>query len=164
MVHNRIKQVTLIVLSVLILLGVALMAWSLATADDRDNIDLELSEGVTETISFENLCLLPGDEASYHLNLKDSNTKKYSLIFDFVEKDDKGLKNFVRVKIASGDTVLYDELLSTAITAERIAFDVNFRERLNTQLDITYYLPLDVGNEAKNGEVLFDLLLTATNE
>ena len=85
MVHNRIKQITLIVLSVLILIGVALMAWSLATADDRNNIDLELSEGITETITFENLCLLPGDEASYHLNLKDDNARKYSLLFDFVE-------------------------------------------------------------------------------
>ena len=164
MVHNRIKQITLIVLSVLILIGVALMAWSLATADDRNNIDLELSEGITETITFENLCLLPGDEASYHLNLKDDNARKYSLLFDFVEKEDKGLKNFVRVKIASGDTVLYDELLATAIAADSIIFDVNFKERVNTQLDITYYLPLEVGNDAKNAETLFELLLTATNE
>jgi hypothetical protein len=29
---------------------------------------------------------------------------------------------------------------------------------------MVYYLPVDIGNEAKNAEAVFELLLTASNE
>ena len=31
-------------------------------------------------------------------------------------------------------------------------------------MKIVYYMPIEIGNEAKNAEAIFDLLLTATNE
>ena len=40
----------------------------------------------------------------------------------------------------------------------------DFRENKNTELKVIYYLPLDVGNEAKNAEAIFELQLTASNE
>ena len=39
-----------------------------------------------------------------------------------------------------------------------------FGEDKNTEFQIVYYLPIDVGNEAKNAEALFGLMLTASNE
>ena len=34
----------------------------------------------------------------------------------------------------------------------------------NTELKIVYYLPLEVGNEAKKAEAFFELLIKASNE
>ena len=53
---------------------------------------------------------------------------------------------------------------SHAFEKEKIVLPVDFDEGENTELKIVYYLPLDVGNEAKNAEAVFELLLTASNE
>lgn len=162
--HNRIKQIVLIIISVLILIGVFLMAWSLFTDDDRNNIDVDLSDGVADAVPFEDLCLIPGHETSYRVRLKNDNAKQYELHLNFVEKEEKTLKNYARVKIVNGDKVIYDELLATAFADDSIMFEVDFRKDQNTDLNIVYYLPEEVGNEAKNAEAVFELIFTAINE
>ena len=162
--QNRIKQIGLIVISVLILIGVALMLWSMLTDDDRNNIDVDLSDGVSDAVLFEDLCLIPGDEASYRIRLKNDNAKQYELRLDFVEKGTATLKDFARVKVVNGEKVIYDEILATAFASDDIAFEVDFSREKNTELLIVYYLPLDIGNEAKSTEAVFELIFTAINE
>jgi hypothetical protein len=68
------------------------------------------------------------------------------------------------VKIISGDEVICDELLAKVFEDDDIVLPVDFAEDKNTELKIVYYLPVDIGNEAKNAEAVFELLLTASNE
>ena len=68
------------------------------------------------------------------------------------------------MKIVANGEVISDELLADAFEKEKIVLPVDFDEGENTELKIVYYLPLDVGNEAKNAEAVFELLLTASNE
>jgi hypothetical protein len=60
--------------------------------------------------------------------------------------------------------VVYDDLLVNTLEDKNILFSVDFREDKNTEFRIVYYLPIDVGNEAKNAEALFGLMLKASNE
>ena len=84
---------------------------------------------------------------------------------DFVDTDEeKTLKKYARVKIVADGEVISDELLADAFEKEKIVLPVDFDDKKNTELKIVYYLPLDVGNEAKNAEAVFELLLTASNE
>lgn len=164
MTKGRFMRIVLILGSVLILIGVALMTWMLITEIDRNNIEVYLSDDKTHTIEFKNLSLVPGESCEYYVKLKSENAKKYDLSLDFVETEDKTLKNFAYVKILSKDKLICDELLSSVFENKNIVLPVDFEAATNTELTIVYYLPIDVGNEAKNAEAVFELLIKASNE
>ena len=164
MPRSKLMRLILIAGSVLILIGVSLMTWMLATEEERNNIKVELDGGETEVLEFEALRLVPGSQCEYTITLKNGNTDQYNLTLDFKETEEKTLKKYARVKILSEEAEVYDELLETAFENEGIVLPVDFKQDLNTVLKIVYYLPIEIGNEAKNAEALFDLVLTASNE
>ena len=157
-------RITLIVGSILIIVGVSLMMWMLTTEDERNVIKVSLDSGDSKPIKFEALKLVPGDECEYTVKLVRGGADKYNLKMDFVETEDGMLKNFARVKIITGGNVVYDELLADTIENENIMLPIDLKKEKSKELRIVYYLPLDVGNEAKNAEALVGLILTASNE
>ena len=165
MPKSNLMRIILIAGSVLIIVGVSLMGWMLATEDERGVIEVKLEDGKTESLAFEALTLVPGEECEYTIQLEKTSASQYDLELDFVDTDkEKTLKDFARVKIIANGEVISDDLLADAFENEKIILPVNFDEGENTELKIVYYLPLDVGNEAKNAEAVFELLLTASNE
>lgn len=165
MPKSKLMRIILIAGSVLIIVGVSLMGWMLATEDERGVIEVKLEDGKTESLAFEDLTLVPGEECEYIIKLEKSGASKYDLELDFVDTDEeKTLKNYARVKILANGEVVSDELLADAFENEKIILPVDFDEGKNTELKIVYYLPLEVGNEAKKAEAFFELLLKASNE
>ena len=163
MLKSNFVRIMLITGGVLILVGVLLLGLSLKNKETPDVIKVSLEDGVTQSVQFEGLGLVPGQACEYTLSLKHEEKVKCDLKLDFVETEEGTLKNFARVKVMAGDEVLYDELLATAIENDNIVLPVDFRKDKNTELKIVYYLPLEVGNEAKNTEAVFELQLTASN-
>ncbi|MBR2474418.1 MAG: hypothetical protein IKB51_05255 [Clostridia bacterium] len=164
MAKSKLIRAFLIVGSVLIIVAASLMCWILATEDERSVIKVKPEEGKPESLTFENLTLVPGEECEYIILLEKVSVSKYDLKFDFIETEKKALSNYARVKIIANGVVISDELLADAFVNEKIVLPVDFDEGKNTELKVVYYLPLDVGNEAKNAEAVFKLLLTASNE
>lgn len=164
MPKSKLMRIILIAGSVLIIVGVSLMGWMLATEDERSVIEVQLENGKTQSVEFENLSLVPGEECEYTVKLEKSRADKYDLNLDFVEIEEKTLKNYARVKIIANGEVVCDELLATVFENEDIVLPVDFGEDKNTELKIVYYLPIEIGNEAKKAEAIFELLLTASNE
>lgn len=164
MQKSKLMQIILIVGSILIIVGVSLMTWMLATEDDRNVIRVQIDEGESKPVKFEALTMVPGDECEYSVKLVKGGTNKFDLKFDFVETGDGTLKNYARVKIIVRDNVVYDDLLVNTLGNKNILLSVDFGEDKNTEFQIVYYLPIDVGNEAKNAEALFGLMLTASIE
>ena len=161
---NKLMQVAILIGSVLIIIGISLMLWSILTNDERNDIKISLDIGDSKPIKFEALSLIPGDECEYSVKLQRSRAERFDLSLDFVEIGDGALKDYARVKIIAKDDVVYDELLANTFENKRILFSVDFGEDKNTEFRIVYYLPLDVGNEVKNAEAQFELVLTASNE
>ena len=164
MARSRIMQIALIIGSVLIIAGVVLVGWITSTQDERNVINVQLQEGETEKVEFENLGLIPGEECEYVLSLKKGEKNEYDLKLKFVELEEKTLKQFARVKIIFNDEELYDELMADVFNGDDITVHVDFDGGNKTELKIVYYLPIDVGNEAKNAEAIFELLLTSENK
>ena len=162
---NRIKiiRVIMVILSVMSLTAVAISGWMLATRDDREVVHVDL-DGQIDPIGFENLCLIPGESCSYTFRLDGSVAKEYDVHLCFEEREEKTLKNFAFVRIESNGQVLCDELMATAFAGEGIDLHVDLSEAKYQELTITYYMPLEVGNEAQNAEAIFDLVITAVNE
>ena len=165
MSKSKIMRIILIAGCLLIIVGVSLMGWMLATANERSVISVKLENGETEVLAFEQLALVPGEKCEYTIELKKSGASKYNLELNFVDTDEeKLLKNFARVKVMSGEEVVCDALLADAFQNEAIVLPVDFGDGKNTKLKVVYYLPLEVGNEAKKAEAAFALHLKASNE
>lgn len=163
MTRGKLMRIILAVIGVLILVGVVLMAWMLATRDDKHVIRIDLDDQI-EPVAFENLCLIPGESCTYTIQLTGGAAKKYDLHLRFEETQNKALKNFAYVRIESDGQVLCDELMATVFAGEEIDLPVELNRGERQDLIITYYMPLEVGNEAQNAEAIFDLLITASNE
>lgn len=164
MPKSKLMRIILVAGSVLIIVGVSLMGWMLETEDERGVIEVKLEDGKTESLAFEDLTLVPGEECEYIIQLEKTSASKYDIELDFVETEEKTLKNYARVKIVANGEVISDELLADAFEKEKIVLSVDFDNGKNTELKVVYYLPIDVGNEAKKAEAVFELLLTASNE
>ena len=161
MTRKIIMRAILAASSILILIGVALMCVAMGTSNVENEITVKVEDRFVETLEFENLTLIPGESCEYTIKLKGDAAKQYELRLDFVETEEKTLKNFAYVKILSGDETVCDKLLADAFDADDLALQVDFRENKYTELTIVYYLPTDVGNEAKNAEAIFELQLSA---
>lgn len=156
-------RLILVVISLMILVGAYEMVEAWRRKKD-ETIMIDLNAIKPEAVQFNSLSLVPGGQCEYRICLNGTPTERYNVHFDFIETEEKTLKNFARVKILSDDEVLYDDLLASAFEAEDFVFKANFFFKDDIELVIVYYLPAEVGNEAKNAEAAFELLITATNE
>ena len=164
MAKRAFMRIVLVISSILIIIGILLMVQDMTSSDEVDEIEVRVNNNMAETLEFKDLALIPGESCEYTIKLKGAATRQYILSLDFVEKGDQSLKDFAYVKMISGDEVIYDKLLADAFEDDDIAFDVDFSEYRNTELTIVYYLPMDVGNEAKNAEAIFNLEISAKYE
>ena len=137
MAKSKFMRIVLVVASALILLGVGLMSWMIKTENDRNNIKVDLSDGA-DAIKFDNLSLIPGEQCEYNVTLKDDHSKEYDLTLDFVELEEKTLKNFVRVKILANGELICDELLADLFENEDVVLSVDFNDRKTNDLKIIY--------------------------
>ena len=168
MFNSKVRRILLIVTCILILIGIALMAWAYFVHRDKNVIKIKLDIGTSESIKFEELSLLPGESCEYTIRLtRNGSEDKYELGLDFREistADNQLLKEFAYVKIEAGGETVYQMLLADAFEDSVLKLPVDLKKNVNTELKIVYYLPIDVGNEAQNAEAFFELLLTASNE
>ncbi len=163
MTKSKFMRIVLIATSVLILIGVALMARMLATRDDRNVIHIDLDDQ-TEPIVFENLALIPGESCTYTIRLGGDAAEQYRAHLQFEETEDLNLKHYAYVRVETNGQVLCDQLMATVFAGEGIDLAVDLTQSSKQEVTITYYLPIDVGNEAQNAEAYFELLITASNE
>ena len=165
MTNSKFMRMALIPMSTLIIVGVLLFMYVMAVTEDREIIKIDLTEKRTQKVVFETLALVPGQSCEYNVAFASKPAKKYDLQLDFHENVEKNLKDFAYVRIESSNgEVIVDDLLATVFESEPIALSVDFEEEKNTELNIRYYLPLSVGNEAQGAEALFELNIIASNE
>ena len=163
--RNNLMRGLLLFGSVLILVGVVLTGFLLATEEDSTVIEIYLEYNSSHTVEFEHLGLIPGWETRYQLEFLQTRVDRYDLYVDFVPKDGGGeLSNYARVKILSGETEVYDELLADAFRHPSLILPVDFGTKANTALTVVYYLPEDVGNEAKLAEAFFEVRFSASTK
>lgn len=164
MIKSNFMRIMMIASSLLIIVGVGLMYHEVTHPSDEEVINVHIEEGSIETIEFAQLSLVPGATADYLVRIKSEMAEHCELVMSFKETGESPLKNFAYVRIISGNNVLYDDLLATAFEEEQIVFNVDFDKNHNTELTVEYYMPIEIGNEAKNAEAFFELHISASNE
>lgn len=161
--RGKLTRIVLIITCVLILIGIALMAWMLVNRNNRNVIHIDLDDQI-DPIGFKNLCLIPGESCAYTLRLTGDEAEQYDAHLRFEETQVGTLKHYAYIRIEANGQVLCDQLMATMFEGETIDLFVDLRQVEQQEITITYYLPIEVGNEVQNAEAVFDLLITASNE
>lgn len=160
---KKITDLALITMSLLILLGAALIVY-LRNAE-KNVIKLSIAPEETESIRFEHLGLRPGESCEYTILLSSEYASDYLLTLRFSDQDPTlTLKQFTYVRMEKDGIVLCDTRLSELFAQEAITVPISFADDAKNEMRIIYYMPEDVGNEAQNAQADFKLLVTATNE
>ena len=110
------------------------------------------------------MCLISGEACTYTLQLEGDVAEQYEVHLLFEEMQSGTLKNYAYIRIEANGQVLCDQLMATVLAGEGIDLFVDLHQVEQQEVIITYYLPIEVGNEAKNDEAVFDLLITASKE
>lgn len=137
----------------------ALKLFSDANGNDN-NIDVEIEEGETSVVEFEELGLVPGQSVEYELYLSTGDGPTQCISLDFYETGDSPLKDYVRVTIFLNDEEICDELLGDVMDAGNIVCNADISSGEH-KITLVYYMPEEVGNEAAGAEAWFDLFITA---
>ena len=162
--RNTIIRTLIVVGSLLIITGIVIIALMTSTSDNPGIVNVDMDNSKPQAVEFNNFDLVPGSSCEYEIKFNGSRFKQYTVALEFVEKENKSLKDYLRVKIISGDKEIYDNLLANAFSDIPLALSVDFDKGLNTDLKLVYYLPIEVGNEAKNADADFELLFKAESE
>ncbi len=164
MKREIIMRVGIVVIAVLIICGVILTLLLMNEKVRGKVLDIGL-DGEISPIEFGELKMVPGDSVEYKLAFTGRAAQKYKVNLNFADAAPDGtLKHFVRVKILSGETEIYDRLLADAMDGKDLNLIVNFKKEENTELKLVYYMPLEVGNEAKLATSDFRLNIISTVE
>lgn len=157
-------NILLIVLSFLILVAVGVSLYNIYGRDDQHIIKLNIDDGDSYALEFDDLALLPGEESNYTLAVKSGKSQKYRLDLDFCETEQaQTLKNYAYVRIQMGEDILCDKLLAELLDGEALSFGVDFTDADRNEVQITYYLPRETGNEVQGAEAFFELRIAVTN-
>lgn len=163
MTKSLVTSIIMIAVCVLILAGSCLMGYFVANPDrGAETIQVDLGKG--GDVVFENLALLPGEKAEYEIELKGEVEALCDVTLEFKEKGNNTLKNFVYAKIEYNGEVIAEKLLAEFFDDDEIKFETNLRGGKVNYIKITYYMPIEVDNEAENAEADFVLRITAANE
>ena len=163
--QKHLVRVLLVLLSITILIGVAIMIYFLLLSSDDDTIKLDITANGQKSITFEDLSLIPGEKKEYAVALRSDIPGDYVLNLDFVEEEPEGtLKQFVYAKLEIGDEVICDSLLEELFEDGPLTIASYLSKRKGCDIKITYYMPIEIGNEAENAIANFMIAVSTVKE
>ena len=152
------------VLAVLIVVGAVLSSHFLTSSINKEIFEITLTEEKTEAVEFNDLRLLPGEEAKYTVLLTGKATDKYNVEIVFSEKAESPLKDYVYVEITFEKETICSKPLSELLAGEALILSLDLKRNEKKNLEIIYRMPDEIGNEAQSASADFELLITSTNK
>lgn len=155
-------------LCALIMIGAGLSAYFISHPDRREIVHLKLEEGSEETLSFEDLALLPGEETSYIVSLSGDVEGEGEVTVDFKSDEealaeDNRLADHLYARVTVGNEVICDALLSTLLDGDAFVFTNDFSATEYVDLKVSYYILSNAGNEVQGARASFYLAVRVDN-
>lgn len=161
--HTMIN-IMLIAVSIFALVGAGVTAYLLTQSEDSDIITLNVEDGTHETVGFENLCMIPGEESVYEFALAAEIAGAYELTLDFSETKAGALAQYAYARIELGGETVAEKRLDALLDGDAILLSRALSEDEPLLLTLTYYIPEQVGNEAQAASIDFVLEITVRSE
>lgn len=163
MSHKAIN-IMLIAVSIFALIGSIVTAYLLAQSEDSEIITLKIEDGTHETVGFESLCMLPGEESVYEFALAPTVAGGYTISLDFSETKAGALAQYAYARIELGGETVEEKRLDALLDGDAILLSRSLSEYAPLLLTLTYYIPEQVGNEAQAASIGFVLDITVNSE
>ena len=133
--------------------------------DFGEDIVIESNGQTIKNFSIDDLMLNPGQSKDYMVNLVCKAEGTYSIILDFNEIKNGGLKNFVDVDVFVGESLIGTKTLDELLTdGQTLTFSVDLLGDKPVALKMVYKMSNEIKNEAQGTYADFDLKLTIEKE
>ena len=159
-------------LSVLIIVGSALTIYFLMNPDTKreDTTRIKLvgyeSGGVSAKVEFAASGMNPGDTVEHTVELTGEVEGSADLTLSF--KENKSFENklaqYLYVTLTINGAEYCNAKLADLFGATLKTIECVIDEVEPVVIDVSYYMPLEIGNEAAYTEAFFDLVINSTNE
>ncbi len=163
------KLATTILVAALCLLAVmgGLLAAhvQMAHEDFEENITVSKEGTTTSTVAVHDLALLPAASRTYTVHLRCKASGTYRILLSYEEKANGGLKPFVNVTVRADGEIVWNGTLQELLDGNTCpTFSGELQEKDSFDVQITYDMPQEIGNEAKDTFADFDVHFTIEKE
>ncbi len=164
MKKKLLSLIFIVVLSAVTLVDLGYFVWKRMQKRSFSNektIYLNETEQTEMEVHLSGLC--PGDNASYELRLKAIEDAAFDIVMSFDETGASSLAPFVDVEIRLQGEKIDGGKLSEYLEGKLVSFSTRFDSTTQINLEISYGMGLDVGDEAQNTTADFSITLYAKN-
>ena len=163
------NKIAYVIFSILLTVAVVVGGVAFYLKDTRGDIGgseeirvvVEADGSTSETLSVENLLLLPAGSAEYAVALACKETGEYLFRLEFEEKTVSALKNYVSVTVLDGEKELARVSLKDAFDGAAVTFKRDMQAETDSKILLRYTMAREAGNDAQGAEAAFDIVLTA---
>lgn len=129
--------------------------------DFRHKVTISEDGVVSEVLAFDSLTMIPGESVGYTVDIESALNSDFIITLDFINTKSGGLEEYVMVEAdINGDKRTFSML--TLFEGLDIVYNAELFQ--TNSLDLRFYMPDTVGNEAQGKFVKFDINLIAMNE
>jgi len=121
-------------------------------------------KGYSKSIDFGDLDLIPGESRQYDIDLTSKLTSKNYIVFSFEKSADSPLAEYIYCEMKIGDKLLCDTRLDNLLDGRALPYTANMKIGEPIRVDVRFYMPSSVTNEAQNKTASIRLNINATNE
>ena len=126
--------------------------------------EIMLAKGYSQSVDFGNLELIPGESRQYDIDLTSKISSKNDLEFSFEELSESPLAEYIYCEIKIGDTILCDTRLDNLLDKRSLPYTTDMKIGEPLRVDVRFYMPSSVTNEAQGKTASVRLNINATNE
>ncbi len=159
-------RLLLIILSLMILIGSAMVYLVIRFGHDGNAIKMDIQYGQPQKVEFSQFAMIPGGKSEYIITPYRYVPGVYNLTFDFQDKEighsifDKS----VYVYIECDGVVYCDQRLSSIFDSENPVITLDLREDISKEIKLVYYIPEEIGNEIQGATADFELFIIANEK
>ncbi len=129
---------------------------------DRTTIVLNEEERTELSVSLTDMH--PGQTQSYTIRLRAKEGESYTVNMAFVSSGADSMAPFVDVEVSVGGQKVQSANLKDCLGGEAVAFPTSFEGGRTVDVQVTYSMSAEVGDEAQNTTADFRIVLTAERE
>ncbi len=159
-------RLLLIILSLMILIGSAMVYLVIRFGHDGNAIKMDIQYGQPQKVEFSQFAMIPGGKSEYIITPYRYVPGVYNLTFDFQDKEighsifDKS----VYVYIECDGVVYCDQRLSSIFDSENPVITLDLRKDISKEIKLVYYIPEEIGNEIQGATADFELFIIANEK
>ncbi len=161
MKKKLLSLIFIVVLSTVTLVDLGYFVWkrmqSQSFASEK-TIRLDETEQTEMEVHLSGLC--PGDSTSYTLHLKAREGEDFSVLMSFDKSGASNLAPFVDVEICLQGEKIDGGKLSEYLNGKIVTFPTRFDGGSQIDVEISYSMGLEVGDEAQNTTADFSIVLS----